>query len=285
MVENRVGRVSIGTSGWQYFHWRGNFYPPDLPQKDWLKFYSGFFNTVEINSSFYRQTRPQTFEKWVSQVPKGFVFSVKGNRYITHIKRLRDCREAVERFFQAANALLTPKTQSKNYHLVLWQLPPSLKKDLGRFEDFLKLIKEASGVEESKLSSGWRHAFEFRHKSWVGHDVFTLMIRIIKAGGTIVFQDWREWPVLEDFADLFGGVEKLVERLPFVYIRFHGRKQLYASGYSDVELANWAKKMQEWISMGLDVYAYFNNDALGYAVSNASTLKNILKDVGHKESG
>lgn len=245
-------KVFIGTSGWQYSHWRGNFYPPDLPYKYWLKFYAKHFNTVEVNSSFYRHTRASTFEKWVSETPNDFVFSVKGNRFITHIKRLKDCEDLVEIFFENLKPLLATRAKSAAKHVVLWQLPPSLKAEKERLKEFIKFLPKS-----------FRHAFEFRHPSWTT-DTIKRNFKSLMLEFAVVLQDWKDWPIFEE---AMGD---------FVYVRFHGKDQLYASGYSKEELAIWSEKMQKWMKEGKDVYAYFNNDALGYAVPNAQTLKSLM---------
>ncbi len=254
-----MAKVFIGTSGWQYAHWRGNFYPSNLAYKDWLKYYSQYFESVEVNSSFYRQIRKSTYEKWLSAVSPDFTFSIKGNRFITHIKRLRDCEEVVEKFFQEAGVLAK---KQKNKNVVLWQLPPSLKFDEKKLTDFIKLLPKS-----------FRHAFEFRNNSFLNKDIFRILCKSLPEV-TLVFQDWKEWPVMEDYLKLVKEAEIL--RLPFFYIRFHGKSMLYTSSYSEELLAQWAEKMQKYKSKGLDVYAYFNNDALGYAVSNSQTLKNLI---------
>lgn len=308
-------RIYIGTSGWQYKHWRGasgpasssesfaarreglrpdgSFYPSDLPQKDWLKYYCQEFNTVEINSTFYRQAKASTFKKWASETPDDFVFSIKGNRFITHIKRLKDCREPIKIFFKNANALFsksnsksksenggrtsrTGRTGRKNRrHVILWQLPPSLKKDIGRLKELIEILSSISKPDRAQPRSTWRHAFEFRHESWVDREVFsTLQRRDVEC--TAVFQDWKDWPAITENTEIYRIHRENIERLPFIYIRFHGKDELYTSNYSQEDLAEWAKKMQEWKKLGLDIYAYFNNDALGYAPKNALTLKGLI---------
>lgn len=247
-------RVFIGTSGWQYRSWRGLFYPQNLPQKDWFRYYSKYFDSVEVNSTFYRQTKASTFEKWQEQTPRGFVFSIKGHRFITHIKRLKDVEEPVKLFFEHARVLKRKK------HVILWQLPPSLKKDTKRLGSFLSLIENLP-----KTRTVFRHAFEFRHSSWVGPEVSAILQRRSKVEATGVLQDWKDWPI----------AKKPVGK--FVYIRLHGRKALYHSDYSKKELKSWAGKIKGWQKRGLDVYAYFNNDALGYAVPNAKILKELVE--------
>ncbi len=245
-----MGEVLIGTSGWQYRHWRGVFYPEDLGQKDWLKYYAKHFDTVEVNYSFYRQPKPETFKKWKSLIPENFVFSIKGNRFITHIKRLKDCQEPVKRFFESAKGLLTDGRGCKD--VILWQLTPSMKENLDRLKGFMDL-----------LPSDFRQAFEFRHKSWMSKKVFSFIQNYSRIEAAMVLQDWQEWPILKEPVG------------DFVYIRLHGKDQLYASGYRDKELEKWAERMRKWESK-LDIYIYFNNDALGHAVNNALKLKALL---------
>lgn len=240
-----MGKIYVGTSGWQYSNWRGSFYPENLPQKDWLRYYSEYFDTVEVNSSFYRQTTAETFKKWQSEVGPRFVFSVKGNRFITHIKRLKDCEEPLKKFFEVASSL--------GKHVILWQLPPSLKQDIQRLEEFLRMLLHLGG--------GFRQAFEFRHHSWVDDRIWNILQ---KYNAAAVFQDWKEWPQIR------------VVTANFIYLRFHGQKVLYTSNYSDEELKVWAKSCKRWIKEGKDVYAYFNNDAAGHAVPNALTLKKLI---------
>lgn len=235
-----MAKVYIGTSGWQYKHWKGVFYPKNLPIEEWLKYYAQHFNTVEINSTFYHQIKPETYQKWREKVGKNFVFSIKGHRYITHIKRLKEASS----FARAALVAL------QGQPLLLWQLPPNFKQDLKRLENFLK-----------QLPKGCRYAFEFRHKSWANDQTWELLRKYNTAA---VFQDWNAWPVAREIT------------ADFIYIRFHGNKFLYSSSYSQEELKSWAKNIKQWQKEGLDVYAYFNNDAKGYAVSNALALSSLL---------
>lgn len=241
-----MGRVYIGTSGWQYSNWRGSFYPADLPYSQWLAFYSKYFDTVEVNSSFYRQTRSSTFLKWQKETPKNFTFAVKGNKFITHIKRLKDCQDPLKVFFENVSVL-------SGHHIILWQLPPSLKQDIERLSVFLELLPDT-----------FRHALEFRHETWVDQTTWRTL-RNFKVAA--VFQDWREWPQIREITT------------KFVYLRFHGNKTLYTSNYSDKELEHWSVLITNWLKQDLDVYTYFNNDAAGFAVLNALTLKKLVSVV------
>jgi uncharacterized protein YecE (DUF72 family) len=244
-----MAKVWIGTSGFSYPHWgQGIFYPQDLAQGKWFSFYCQQFNSVELNVSFYRLPKKETFANWRQQAGQDFVFAVKGSRYITQMKKLKDCQEPVKRFFATVRPLLIG-SNFRSSQVILWQLPPKFKAHPERLADFLK-----------SLPRNWRHAFEFREKSWLSEPV----LKILKENkAAVVFQDYPQWPIAEKvMAD-------------FVYLRFHGRTRLYSSCYTEKELKNWAKKIKSWIKQGLDVYVYFNNDALGYAVENAQTLKKL----------
>lgn len=247
-----MGKVFIGTSGWSYEHWQGVFYPQDLPKSQWLEYYCQHFRTVEINASFYHLPKPKTFENWRKRTGKDFVFSVKGSRYITHIKKLKDCRESVKRFFQAASGLHSRSGLKglSGSEVVLWQLPPGLKVNVERLKGFLGLLPKT-----------WRHTFEFRSSTWLTVKIFDLLRRYHAA---VVFQDFEHWPITEEVTS------------DFIYLRFHGKKELYASCYTKKELENWAKKMQNWLKSGLDIYAYFNNDMRAYAVKNAQELISLI---------
>jgi len=260
---NLKSKIFIGTSGFSYAHWRGVFYPENLPQKDWFSYYVKNFNTVELNVSFYRLPRKEAFESWRKKAGDKFVFAVKGWRWITHIKKLKNCQEEVKRFFETASAIDTPEVVLRPRHasgynhsrcgrnVVLWQLPPSLKIDPSRLEDFCKALPQ-----------DFRYAFEFRHPSW-GNEKTWKILR--KHNAAVVFQDFPEWPI-------FKGITA-----DFVYLRFHGKTSLYSSCYTEKELKRWAEKIKNWQNQGLDVYGYFNNDALGYAVENAKTLERLVQ--------
>jgi len=239
-----MAKVFIGTSGFMYRHWKEAFYPQGLPQREWFLYYVKQFDTVELNVSFYRLPKKETFVSWRKKAGKKFVFSVKGSRYITHIKRLKDCQKPVKTFFKNASGI-----KNKN-DVVLWQLPPRFKENIERLSQFLKV-----------LPKDWRHAFEFRDSTWLTAKVYELLR---KHNAAIVFQDYPDWPIAEKIT------------ADFVYLRFHGKTHLYTSCYTEKELKNWAEKIKGWREKGLDCYAYFNNDALGYAIENARDLKKML---------
>ncbi|MBE0447922.1 MAG: DUF72 domain-containing protein [Actinobacteria bacterium] len=234
----------IGTSGWSYKHWRGLFYPAELSQSKWLEFYARTFATVEINSSFYRLPKRETFELWRERTPQEFIFAVKASRYITHVKKLKGAEEALEKFLRNANGL------GEKLGPILFQFPANWRANLERLDGFIKI-----------LPPNYRYAFEFRHESWFSEDTYTLL-----RGGNaaLCIADSPQWPISYEITS------------PFTFIRLHGGQILYASEYSDVELSRWAEIIAGFLSRRLDVFVYFNNDAFGYAVKNAQYLKRLL---------
>lgn len=237
-------KLHIGTSGWNYRHWRGPFYPAELSQGSWLEFYAGTFFTVEINSSFYRLPKRETFESWRARTPQGFIFAVKASRYITHVKKLKDVEEAVEKLLRNAGGL------GEKLGPVLFQFPANWHVNVERLADFIKI-----------LPPDYRYAFEFRHESWFHEGTYALL-----KGSDIALciTDSPHWPTSYEIT------------APFIFIRLHGGRVLYASEYSELELSRWAEIIAGFLSRQLDVFTYFNNDAFGYAVKNALQLKRIL---------
>lgn len=246
-----MARVLIGTSGWTYSSWKGTFYPEDLPTRHYLEFYAREFSTTEVNYSFYHLPRPATYEKWAAQVSEGFVFAVKASRFITHIKRLVDVEEAWCTFLQ--NAL------SLGPHLgpVLFQFPPSLRCDQTKLAAFLK-VAQLPVPKDHPL----RLVFEFRHASWFTDKIYRLLKR---HNAALCIADSPRYP-------RWDGVTA-----DFIYQRFHGRTQLFASKYTEAELAEEAQKIKGYLRDELDVFAYFNNDAEGHAVENTRTLKRLVE--------
>lgn len=232
----------VGTSGWQYSHWRGVFYPEDLKSQDWLRFYTEHLNTLELNVTFYRQVRQSTFQKWYEATPPAFVFSVKMSRFITHIKRLRVEAESVERFCADVRVL------KEKLGVILIQLPPSLKFDSTLMADFFALLDPAL-----------KYTIEARNKTFISDDFFAMLTDRNIA-----------WCIAES-AGRYPYSEAVTAS--FVYLRLHGRTELYASNYSDDELTVMAGKIRGW---DRDTYVYFDNDFGGYAVRNALTLKHLL---------
>jgi uncharacterized protein YecE (DUF72 family) len=235
----------IGCSGWHYEHWRGLYYPAELPKPKWLSFYARQFNTVELNNSFYRLPSEKAFDTWRESTPDDFVFAVKVSRFITHIKRLKNLGTSVDNFLSGA-ALLKEKLGP-----LLYQLPPSMKRNDELLQDFL-----------STLPSKYQHVIEFRHESWIDERVFDILRR--HNVGLCVF-------------DMPGFGCPLVATGDFAYIRFHGSEGLYSSSYSDEELAQWAKRIAR-VGQSIEAsYIYFNNDAEAFAVKNAIKLKSLLQ--------
>ncbi len=239
-----MSELRVGTSGWQYKHWKGRFYPADLPTSEWLSYYTRHFDTVELNNPFYRQPERKTFEKWRRAVPDEFLFSVKLNRFITHLKRLNIEANSVERSYGTL-AGLGPKAA-----VVLVQLPPRMKFDEERAGRFFKLVAPRRR----------RHAIEPRDASWFTDDALAFLRRRNIA---LVIGDTPRWPT------------HVAVTADFVYLRFHGPERLYASNYSDDVLREWAQRIRAWRGEGRDVFAYFNNDEQGFAVKNALRLREL----------
>jgi len=238
-------RYYIGTSGWHYEHWRYSFYPGTLAKAKWLEFYAGYFDTVELNNSFYRLPSEAAFAAWRDSSPAGFTFAVKVSRFVTHIKRLKNVQEAVETFMSRAKIL------GEKLGPLLYQLPPNMHRNDDRLEAFL-----------GTLPRGMKHVFEFRHRSWLDDEVFEILHK--HNVGLCVF-------------DMPSLTCPLVATADFAYIRFHGSTGLYFSCYSDEELAGWAERLAGLATKLKEVYIYFNNDAETFAVRNAMTLREYLQ--------
>jgi uncharacterized protein YecE (DUF72 family) len=237
--------IHIGTSGWNYGDWRGRFYPPDLPAKQYLGFYARQFRTVEVNYSFYHLPRPSTYENWAAQVPDGFVFAVKASRWITHIRRLEEVEDKWRNFLANATVL------GEKLGPILLQFPPSFKANAAALGAFLAATRKPL-----------RLAFEFRHASWFDPGILELLRHYQAA---LVVADSERYP---QAPALRTG--------PFTYLRFHGPAELFASSYSDDQLRAWSSRIKTWLSDGAAVYAYFNNDFHGHALANARTLAGFL---------
>lgn len=236
-------KIYIGTSGWNYNHWQGIFYPEKLAKNKWLGYYSKHFQTVELNATFYRQPKKETFEGWYKKTPENFIWSVKANKFITHIKRLKDPEESIDTFFSAAEKL------KEKLGPVLFQLPPGLAFDEGTLITFLETIKK------------YNHpcTLEVRNSTWLNDRCFSLL------------ESYNVALCISDTAGRYPYAEEITAN--FIYIRLHGSEKLYASSYTDRELYIWAEKIMSWQR---DTFVYFDNDFGGYAPQNASTLKKIL---------
>lgn len=239
--------IHIGTSGWSYNHWAGDFYPAGLRKSKWLAYYSGEFGTVEINSSFYHLPKPQTFINWSSSTPDNFIFSVKVSRYITHIKRLADCGEALKRLLSTAEML------GEKLGVFLFQLPPNFKKDRSRLTEILNILPEHG-----------KFAFEFRDDTWFEKEIYELLN---DSGCAVVISSSPKFP----FRQVITG--------SLCYIRMHGSQHLYRSCYPKDELKRVAWLINRNLKKNIETYVYFNNDAESFAVENARTLKELMRQI------
>jgi uncharacterized protein YecE (DUF72 family) len=247
-----VARILVGTSGWTYASWRGTFYPEGLPNRRYLEFYAREFPSTEVNYSFYHLPRPQTYANWAAQVPDGFVFAVKASRLITHSKRLLAVDEAWQLFVQHALAL------GSRLGPILLQFPATFQREPGRLAGFLTMAREHAPEQPPS-----RLVCEFRHESWFTDQIYRLLER---HGAALCIADSPSYP------------RRDVRTAAFTYFRFHGRSHLFASSYSEPELAHEARLMKRFLREGVDVYAYFNNDARGHAVENARLLRTLLSE-------
>ena len=270
-----LGTVYVGISGWTYPRWRGDFYPAGLPHRRELEYVGERLSTVEINGSFYSLQRPDSYRRWRGEVPAGFVFAVKGGRFITHLKRLRDVEVPLANFFASGVLALGPTLGP-----MLWQLPERLAFDEALVDDFLAMlprttsaaaelaarhddkVPENRALVAAEADAPLRHALEFRHPSFASEAAYALLRRHDVA--TVVADSAGRWPrVFEVTTDL-------------VYVRLHGDRELYASGYSARALDEWADRCRGWLSAGHDVHVYFDNDAKGHAPYDALALQERL---------
>jgi uncharacterized protein YecE (DUF72 family) len=240
----RAQEIRIGCSGWQYRHWRGRFYPRDLPTDQWLEHYAANFDTVELNNSFYRLPGADVFAAWGRRVPPGFCFAVKASRYLTHLKRLREPREPLDRLWSRATKL--------GGHLgpMLYQLPPRWDRDLDRLRAFVDALPENR-----------KQAIEFRDPSWHHPDVYDILAQ---AGIALCLHDMP------------GSATRPVPIGPFAYVRFHGVGGRYRGAYSDVALRTWGRRLRTWADAGRACFVYFNNDGGGHAPRDAARLRELV---------
>jgi uncharacterized protein YecE (DUF72 family) len=237
--------VHVGCSGWNYAHWREVVYPKGLPASRWLEHYATLFDTVEVNSTFYRLPRRDAVAHWVEQTPPAFVFAVKASRYLTHVKRLTDLGQGIERFYER----IEPLTASAKMGPVLWQFPANFHRDDERLAEALTALPAGP------------HAFEFRHESWFVDDVYELLR---DHNAALVIGDHPERP--------FQAHELTAD---WTFVRFHYGRRGRNGNYSESELEEWKRRLAAWRARA-EVYAYFNNDWHGYAVRNGLWLKGRL---------
>ena len=271
----RKGRAWIGISGYDYKPWRGRFYPDGLPARRWLEYASRQFGSIELNGTFYSLKSPDVFRRWVDETPPGFLFAVKGGRFLTHNLKLRNAERSLGNFLASGVLALGEKTGP-----FLWQLPGTYRFDAERMSSFMRLLprssREAEAVarlHDDRLKRGalvdaaadvpYRHCFEVRHETYF-HDEFYALLREHDCGF-----------VVADTAGKFPYAEEVTAG--FVYVRLHGSQQLYVSGYTDDELDDWARKVARWRAKGLDTYVYFDNDAKVHAPFDALRLAERVK--------
>jgi len=240
----KPGAIHIGTSGWHYPHWQGPFYPEKLPKSEFLRYYRNKFHTVEINNSFYRLPQEKTLIDWRESVPPGFIFAVKGSRYITHMKKLKDPQQSVEPLFSRIT-LLQDKLGP-----VLFQLPPRWRYNGERLRSFL-----------AALPPDHRYALEFRDRSWLTKEAYRIL-----ADHDAAF-------CIYEFAGFLSPREVTAD---FVYLRLHGPGAAYQGSYDTGTLAHWGGAIAAWAGKGLEVFCYFDNDEAGYAAQNALSLQKLL---------
>lgn len=285
-------RLRVGISGWRYGPWRAKFYPEDLPQKRELEYASRQVNSIEINGSFYSLQRPESYHAWYEATPEDFLFSVKGSRFLTHLRRLKDPQIPLANFLASGILRLRDKLGP-----ILWQLPPNFAYDRARLEAFFRILprtttaaaalarKHDSRLEGRAWTKGGetrplRHALEVRHPSFEDEDFVSLSREHDVA--LVVADTAGKWPFLEDTTS------------DFVYVRLHGDVELYVSGYSASALETWARKIRAWAAgrtpsgarligsrpsprrQGRDVFVYFDNDAKVHAPFDAISLARRL---------
>jgi uncharacterized protein YecE (DUF72 family) len=240
-----IGAARVGCSGWEYKHWRGDFYPATVPRTRWFEHYAAVFDTVEINNTFYRLPEERTFAAWSARAPAGFLYAVKASRFLTHMKKLKDPEEPLDRLFSRMRPL------GRHLGPVLYQLPPGWKLDRERLERFLQALPRDA-----------RHVIEFRDPTWYADGVAGLL---------------EKYGVARCLHDMGGSATERERVGPFVYVRFHGATGRYRGGYSGSRLRTWADWLHAQRAAGVDVFAYFNNDAGGHAPRDALTLRHLIE--------
>jgi uncharacterized protein YecE (DUF72 family) len=233
----------IGCSGWYYWHWKGKFYPEDIPQSKWFRYYTEKFATVELNSPFYRFPKLSTAKSWYKNSPKDFIFTLKVNRTITHLKKFKGTARLIKDFYKLGDEV------KEKMGCLLFQLPPSIRYSESKLHEILR-----------QLDPKKKNVVEFRHESWFIDDVY---------------EEMRKQGVIFCIVSTPNLPDTLVKTADDVYIRFHGPASRYSSDYSEKELRSWAKKIRQ--SKAKNVWAYFNNDYNAYAPKNALYLRKLLQ--------
>jgi len=239
-------RIHIGTCGWHYQHWVGPFYPPELATEDFLAHYASRLNTVEVNNTFYQLPDKETFVLWRETVPEGFIFAIKANRYITHMKKLSDPREPLANMLQALQGL------GEKLGPILFQLPPNWHVNLERLRHFVESLPRQRA-----------YAFEFRDPSWFDSQVYDVL---------------RAHNIAFCIHDLAGQPSPKVVTSDMIYVRLHGPSGRYEGRYTTQMLAGWAGAFYAWVRQDKEIHCYFNNDMRGYAPANALQLRAMVDD-------
>lgn len=240
------GNVRIGTSGWHYKHWKGNFYPEKMPPSAMLAYYTECLDTVEINNSFYRLPTDEAVKAWVQQTPDNFLFAVKASRYITHNRKLLQPEQSFAKFFDMAKGF------GKKLGPILFQLPPKWRVNRQRLEDFLQ-----------ELPRHRRYAFELRNPTWLTQEIYEVLERFNAA--FCIFE-------------IAGFQSPLQVTADFVYVRLHGPgERAYQGKYDGASLRSWASRIQSWRAENRDIFVYFDNDQAGFAAENAVELSRMLQ--------
>ncbi|MFD3449054.1 DUF72 domain-containing protein [Microbacteriaceae bacterium 4G12] len=273
-MDGAVERSYIGISGWRYAGWRGGFYPKGLQQRRELEYAAERFDSVEINGSFYSLQRPESYERWRDETPEGFVFAVKGGRYITHMLRMQNARAALANFFASGVLALGDKLGP-----ALWQLPERVRFDAEVLDAFFTLMPRTTGEalalareHDAKVEGrAWlgevvdrplRHVLEPRHPTFDSDECAEVLAR--HDVGMVIADSAGKWPMISRVTT------------DLVYVRLHGSEELYVSGYSPEELADWAARCRAWLAEGRNVYVYFDNDAKVHAPFDAMSLRALL---------
>jgi uncharacterized protein YecE (DUF72 family) len=238
--------VRVGCSGWNYDSWRGGLYPEGLGKARWLRRYAEVFDTVEVNSTFYRLASRDAVARWVEDTPEDFVFAAKASRYLTHVRRLRDVEEGIRRYYER----IEPLVRSSKLGPVVWQLPPNFQRDDYALAAILALLPRG------------RHCFEFRHESWFSSEVYAALR---SHGAALVIADHPKWP--------FQARELTTD---WTLVRMHHGHRGRRGNYSRTEIDEWARRIAHWRSRA-EVLVYFNNDWEGFAVENAKALRRRLR--------
>ncbi len=238
------GKIYIGTSGWNYEHWKGTFYPETEKKQNWFSLYQTSFNTVELNNTFYNLPSEDTLVKWYDNSNIDFLYSIKANRYITHMKKLKDPEQSTSSFLSMVRLL------GEKIGPILFQLPPKWNRNAERLKAFLE-----------SLPDGFEYTFEFRDPSWFHEDTYKIL---------------SDHNAAFCFYHLEGNHSPQQVTADFIYIRLHGSDGAYRGKYDKQELSGWAGAITTWKNQGKDIYCYFDNDENGYAPQNALDLLEMV---------